>query len=141
MKVRGLNGRDYNIHTHDYVVKPDSSRDRSSHHLRARELLSELYSSYTILEEVKLPGSTQVGKRGYLYLDFLIPLAKIAIEVHGRQHYEFVFHFHKTKAGFLQSQYRDHQKKEWCKLNDIELIELNYEHDTEQWRQQITGRS
>ena len=141
MKVTGLDGRSYNLNTSDYVVKNDCQRDRSTYHLKARDLIVETYGGYSVLEEVKLPGSTPVGKRGYLYLDFLIPRLNVAFEVHGRQHYEFVLHFHKTKAGFLKSQYRDHQKKQWCELNNITLVELNYEHDTEHWRTQIAKRS
>jgi hypothetical protein len=64
----------------------------------------------------------------------------LGIEVHGRQHYEFCKFFHKTMAGFLQSNKRDFIKEDWCELNDIELIVLKYSDSIEDWRNQIDSR-
>ena len=138
MKFKGLNGREYSVQTNKYIVRPDNNRGRSQYHLRARDLLKDMFRSYTILEEMKLPGVTKIG--GSLYLDFYIPNLDLAFEVHGRQHYEFVPFFHKTKAGFMQAQRRDVLKGEWCEVNNIQLIELSYERTDDEWREQIAGR-
>ena len=140
MKAVGLNGREYNIDLKKYIVKCDDKTVKSKYHIAARELLSDMFSGYTILEEVKLPGSRDPSKKSALFLDFLIPNLSLAVEVHGRQHYEFVKFFHKTKAGFLTSKRRDDIKEQWCELNDIELIVLNYEDKIEDWRKQIDCR-
>ena len=140
MKAVGLNGREYNIDLKKYIVKCDDKTVKSKYHIAARELLSDMFSGYTILEEVKLPGSRDPSKKSALFLDFFIPNLQLAVEVHGRQHYEFVKLFHKTKAGFLTSKRRDDIKEQWCELNDIELIVLNYEDKIEDWRKQIDCR-
>ena len=96
-----------------------------------------MFHSYRILEEVKLPGSTDVHRKGVLYLDFLIPQIKLAIEVHGQQHYEYTPFFHKNKAGFAVAQKKDDDKIAWCELNKVDIIILKYSDTDEQWREQI----
>lgn len=137
MKAIGINGKEYIWNLSKYDIKANNTRKRSKYHLRARSLLKDIYHSYIILEEVKLPGSTATHRKGVLYLDFYIPQIKKAFEVHGQQHYEFCSFFHKSKADFILSQAKDEDKIEWCKLNDIELITLKYSDTDEQWRQQI----
>jgi len=140
MKVVGLNGREYNINLKKYIVKRNDKTVKSKYHIAARELLADMFSGYTVLEEVKLPGSRCPSKKSALFLDFFIPTLMLGIEVHGRQHYEFCKFFHKTMAGFLQSNKRDFIKEDWCELNDIELIVLKYSDSIEDWRNQIDSR-
>ena len=137
MKVIGLNGREYVWNLDGYSVAANDARKRSKFHIRARKLLKEIFHSYRILEEVKLPGSTQSHRKGVLFLDFLIPQIKLAIEVHGQQHYEFCPFFHKNKADFVLAKAKDEDKIEWCELNKVDLIVLKYSDTDEQWRDQI----
>lgn len=137
MKFTGLNGRTYNIDLSKYLVKEDDTRKRSQYHLAARELLKELYKGYYVYEEMKLPGSRKPNMQSVLYLDFYIPSFDLGIEVHGQQHYEFSQFFHKTKAGFVQSQIRDRVKLEWCEANNIDLVVLKYSDDISVWRNQL----
>ena len=104
MKVVGLNGREYNLDLKKYM-----RNDRlkvSKYHSKARDLNHQVFHGYNILEEVKLPGSVNPARKSVLYLDFLIPNVKMGVEVHGRQHYEFVPFFHKSKAGFAKAKKR-----------------------------------
>ena len=140
MKVLGLNGREYNLNLSKYDVKANDKRKRSKHHIRARKIINEVYHSYRVLEEVKLPGSTSSHKKSVLYLDFFIHNIKKAFEVHGRQHYEFVPYFHKSKVGFIKSLARDEDKKDWCELNDIKLVVLSYLDTDEDWRESLAKR-
>ena len=139
MKVLGLNGREYVWNLSKYDVLKNDKRKRSKHHIRARKLLSDIYNSYRILEEVKLPGSTALHRRSVLYLDFYIPNIRKAFEVHGRQHYEFTPFFHKSKAEFLKAKARDEDKIDWCILNNIELTVLKYSDNNDEWRTSIKG--
>ena len=139
MKVVGLNGREYNLNLQKYDVKANDKRKRSKHHVRARKLIKEVYHSYRILEEVKLPGSTSTHKRSVLYLDFFIPNIRKAVEVHGRQHYEYTPFFHKSKADFILAKARDEDKIEWCELNNIEILTLKYSGSDDEWRKSIKG--
>ena len=133
MKVTGLNGREYNLN----VSKYNRKRTGSKLHECARDLLKELFPMYLLLEEVPLLGSKDPTSSATktLVADFLIPELKIIIEVQGRQHKEYVPHFHKTKANFFRARRRDNLKREWCELNEFTLIELD--HDDKDWRKTI----
>lgn len=137
MKIVGLNGREYTWNLTAYDIFNDDKRKRSKYHLRARSLLKEIYSSYRILEEVKLPGSTELHRKSVLYLDFYIPTLKRGFEVHGQQHYEYCSFFHKSMADFIKSQARDDDKTRWCELNGITLTILKYSESENEWRQRI----
>ena len=134
MKVTGLNGREYNLDLKKYSKQRTKC---SFYHKMARELLSEIFSGYSVYEEVKLPGSVNPAKKSVLYLDFYIPNAIMGVEVHGQQHYKYIPYFHKSKAGFLQAKARDMAKIEWCELNDITLVELRWDDSIEYWRDKI----
>lgn len=135
MKVIGLNNREYNIHLPKYL-KNQKKTNKSSLHLLARDLLKECFPAYTIYEEVTLPGSTNPKNKSVLYLDFFIANLKIGVEIHGRQHFEYVPYFHKNKMGFANHKYRDNLKSEWCEKNNIKLIVLKHDQ-IDLWRMQI----
>ena len=137
MKVKGLNGRTYNLDLKKHLVAKDDERKRSAPHLKARELIHEFFSGYSIFEEVKLPGSRDPSKKSVLFLDFFISNVMIAVEVHGSQHYCYNPYFHKNVAGFYQSIRRDKIKKEWCDINNIELIVLDTRDHISVWRDQL----
>lgn len=139
MKVVGINGKEYVWNLTGYNVFNDDGRKRSKYHLRARNLLKEIYNSYRILEEVKLPGSTALHRKSVLYLDFYIPTINKAFEVHGQQHYEYCEFFHKSRADFIKGQARDEDKRTWCELNGIDLITLKYSESDDEWRKRIKG--
>ena len=137
MKVTGINGREYAWNLTSYNVDANDKRKRSKFHVRARNLLKTIFHSYRILEEVKLPGSTESHRKGVLYLDFYIPQIMMAIEVHGQQHYDYTPFFHKNKADFALAQAKDDDKIRWCELNKIDIIVLKHSYTDEQWRDQI----
>jgi len=137
MKVIGINGREYAWNLTSYSVDANDKRKRSKFHVRARKLLKTIFHSYRILEEVKLPGSTESHRKGVLYLDFYIPQIMMAIEVHGQQHYEYTPFFHKNKADFAIAQSKDDDKIRWCELNKIDVVVLKYSDTDETWRDQI----
>lgn len=100
-------------------------RPRSALHRAARELIKKKFPTLLVLEEVSIkPRPRQV-----LYLDFYLPLRKLAIEVHGEQHYKFNSLFHSSASDFLQQRKNDKQKTEWCDINGIELIVLSYNQE------------
>jgi len=138
MKFKGLNGRTYTVYVRDYkVVKARDGRGkRSSYHKRARGLLGRMYKGYTVLEEMKIQGA----HTSTLFLDFFIPTLSIAVEVHGEQHYKFIPHFHRNRVGYRDSLKRDRLKREWCELNELDLVTLKFSDDTKHWRKQLEER-
>lgn len=109
------------------------SKKRSNLHSSAFNILTEKFTTAAILQEVSVP--IRYGEK--LYLDFYIPLHRIAVEVQGEQHYKFVPHFHGTVYGFLQSKKRDAEKKEWCLINNIRLVIFNYNEELNDWRSKL----
>ena len=137
MKVTGLNNKEYHLDLKRYIVRENDEKRKSKYHILARSIIKEAFNSYSVLEEVKLPGSRDPSKKSALFLDFFVPGVMIGVEVHGEQHYKYMPFFHKTKAGYYQSLKRDQIKEEWCELNGINLIVLKYSDSIEKWRNQI----
>lgn len=135
MKVIGLNNKEYSWNPHIN----NREGNKSQYHLKAKELLNEIFPFEHIYEEVELPGSkSSLGKT--LVADFCIPAEKLIIEVHGQQHYEYVSFFHPTKMDFIRGLVRDRNKKEWCKLNSVQLVVLKYSENIDEWRRKIVTR-
>ena len=77
-----------------------------------------------IVPNEKVVVEYPVGER--LRLDIYCPAIKVGIEFHGRQHFEYVEHFHSDKQGFLDSQKRDLRKEELCAEQGIALVVFRY---------------
>ena len=57
----------------------------------------------------------------------------MVVEVHGEQHFKFNKFHYKDKLSFFRAQARDRDKLEWCEINDITVVTLNYNETQEQW--------
>ena len=91
---------------------------RSKMQKEVKTLLKPHWYSHVVFEEFPVAGTKMT-------LDFYNANKKVAIEVQGRQHTKYIPHFHgKNKANFLSQKRRDIQKKEFCRLNKIRLIEI-----------------
>lgn len=134
MNIVGLDGRNY--HWNPSANQADTE-NRSSLHILAKDLLNELFPHDRVLEEVSLPGSKTKYRNTVLRADFFVPNRNLIIEVHGEQHYKFNKFFFKSKLHFYRAKARDSDKKEWCDLNSIKLVELNYNEDIDEWRRKI----
>jgi hypothetical protein len=132
MLIKDLDGNNHNWLLTGNMAKGKVS-NKSSLHLKARELISVTYPTMQVLEEIPI----QVRKSETLYLDFYIPLKKICIEVHGEQHYKFVAFYHHNMLNFLKAKKRDSDKAEWCEINSIKYIALPYDENSDQWQDRI----
>ena len=85
--------------------------------------LSDLFPNTQIKEEI------YVNHRGQkLFFDFFLDTPfKIYIEVQGSQHTEFSPFFHQDASAFNAQKKRDKLKQEWCALEDVGLIAINYD--------------
>ena len=127
MNIRDLDGASHNWLLTGNMAKGKTA-NKSSLHLKARAILSKVYPTLQILEEVPIP----LRKNDILYLDFYLPLNKVCVEVHGEQHYSFVPFYHTNKLAFLKAQKRDKEKQQWCELNGIKYIVLPFNQE-QQW--------
>lgn len=79
------------------------------------EALHEAYGSQVVIHK-------EWGIGNGLRLDFYIPSLLLAFEYHGRQHGEFVAHFHGDAAGYQASHLRDTVKIDLCASQGIALV-------------------
>lgn len=119
MIVKLLNGKDANINLRKNIFDKKSI-SKSNFQKEIGLLLKKDYPYDLIFHEVRIPGENFI-------LDFFIPSLNIVIECNGRQHYEQIKFFHKTKKDFHNQQDRDNRKREWCELNNFRLIEICYD--------------
>jgi hypothetical protein len=132
MKVVDENGKVYSWNLYGYMPNSDDTRPRSKLHLNVRSILKELYPTDAILEEVPIPGKI-------LYIDFYLPLRKMAIEVNGEQHYTYNNFHYPNKKDFLEAQRRDTYKKNWCEWNGIKLVTIRFDEDDTTIRRKLEG--
>lgn len=132
MIVKDLDGNSHSWHLTGYIAKGRIG-NKSSFHLEARSLLTNQFPTLQILEEVPI----QIRRSETLFLDFYLPLKKMAVEVHGEQHYKFIGFYHTNLLGFIKSQKRDNEKTEWCKINNIRQVILPYNEPIDKWIERI----
>lgn len=85
--------------------------------------LSIHFGKYTIRENHR-PEWLNTDNGGNLELDFFIKELNLAIEVQGKQHWQFVPIFHTNREGYNSQIERDKTKKDICKRIGIKLVEV-----------------
>lgn len=120
MKFIDTKGREHKIDIRPSRWKRKEDGDgRGKFQTEVGELLVEKYPTAIILEEFPCKGEG-------LFLDFFLPRIALAIEVQGSQHTKFNKFFHKDKAAFMASKMRDKIKEQWCVINKIKLIKIEW---------------
>ena len=60
-----------------------------------------------------------------LYFDFYLPKYNLAIEFQGEQHYKPIKYWG-GEEGFQRRLVNDNDKREWCKKQNIHLLEIPF---------------
>ena len=107
--------------SHKYIADWDS-KTRSKFQDKVKEFIRPAWEFDVVFEELPVLGTR-------LSIDIYNASKKIAIEVQGRQHFNYVKHFHKNRQGFIDQLKRDEIKHKFCRLNDIHLIEIYSEKE------------
>ena len=95
---------------------------RSKFQYRVKKFLEKHWGNHVVFEEFPIVGTR-------MSLDFYNANKKVAVEVQGGQHTKYVPHFHgKYKNNYIAQLDRDQKKLEFCRINDITLVEV-YEKD------------
>jgi len=91
---------------------------------KTKEFLKGIFPHNLIQEEwyIKYKGTK-------LFFDFYIKELGVLVEVQGRQHDEFVKHFHTDREGFISSKRRDNLKKAYCEETGAVLLEIRSEKE------------
>jgi len=109
--------------------KNNKTRKHSSLHNKTKQLLKELFPYETVWEEVKIP-------KHKLYVDFILPSLKIAIECQGRQHTQYVSFFG-NKIDYLRSLSRDKLKRDLLEQNGFLVLEFFENEDITIWKKKL----
>jgi len=132
MKFIDTRGREYKIDIRPSKWPRKSiGEGRGKFQSKVGELIQEAFPGCHVLEEFPCVGDG-------LHLDFFVPRRMLAVEVQGEQHYKFNPFFHKTKADFLAQRRRDKTKVEWCKINDIRLVKIDWGEEEEKIKTKLS---
>ena len=92
-----------------------NQNSRSLFQTDVKLFLSRFWQSDDVYEEFPLVGSL-------LTYDIYNATKKIAVEVQGKQHTEFVKYFHGNRLKFLEQLKRDKMKEDYAEINGITLV-------------------
>jgi len=121
VKFKTLTGSVKNVkHPKKHLIKW-KGKSRSKRQRSVKLFLRPFWEDHIVFEEFPLVGSR-------MSFDFYNASKKIAIEVQGRQHTQYVPFFHGTKMNYLSQLKRDQEKAQYCTLNGIKLVEV-YDDD------------
>lgn len=130
MRYKDLAGEEHKV---NLAKKKKRGRRKSKLHLLALDTIKEISPLTRICEEVPI----RIRRGHTLYLDIFLPDFNIAVEVQGRQHFEYIHTFHKYKHRFGRAKLNDDLKREWCTVNNVQLVELRY-NDTDEWHDRLS---
>ena len=116
LSLKNLTGRTVSRNVSKYVINWDKPC-KSKFQFDVKQFFKLFWQHQICFEEFPVYGSL-------MRVDLLNATKKIAVEVNGVQHGEFVEHFHGHPANYLQSIRRDWKKTEWLESNGFSLIEI-----------------
>lgn len=85
--------------------------------------ITQQFPNLTLRENIR-PDWLRSSNLTKLEIDIYIEELNTAIEIQGRQHYEYVPQFHKTYHDFEEQLRRDNEKRELCAGNGVRLVEI-----------------
>ena len=118
MKFTTLAGREKRIsRVKKYIIDWDG-KSKSKIQFNSKQFLKKYWKYHVVFEEFPVAGTL-------LSLDFYNATKKIAVEVQGGQHRRYVPFFHNNyKNNYLDQLRRDRDKRDFCELNNIVLVEV-----------------
>lgn len=101
----------------NYIINWDKS-SRSKRQYEVKQFLRKYWDKDFVFEEFPMAGTR-------LSFDFYNSSKNIMVEVQGGQHLKYTPFFHgKAKSKFVSQIRRDNEKLEFCKLNNIPMVEI-----------------
>lgn len=100
--------------------KNTHQKNASRIHKKVLDFFKRDYPEWEIIQEkpIEIDGHT-------LFCDFFSSRPfRFILEIQGRQHFEFVPHFHGTMAKFAEQQEHDQKKRTWAEMNGYKMIEI-----------------
>jgi hypothetical protein len=117
MKLKNFYGREVFRNVERFKVDWNAP-SKSKFQFRVKQFFRQYWKMDSVFEEFPCIGSL-------LKIDLFNYTKKIAIEVSGKQHFQFSKHFHNnSRSQFFHSIQNDSKKRKWCEINGILLIEI-----------------
>lgn len=116
MRLLNVNGKEVYKNVAKHIIDWDK-KSRSELQSKVKAFLRPHWEKYVVYEEFPVYGSR-------MKVDFVNASKRIAIEVQGEQHNEFVELFHQNSVGFWKSIQRDKTKAIWLESNNFKFVEL-----------------
>ena len=117
MKFKTLDGKERTVKNIKDCIIDGDGKSRSKFQEEVKKFLKKYWKGDVVFEELKVVGTR-------LSLDFYNANKKIAIEVQGQQHFQYVKFFHGNRANYLGQIKRDIKKINFCEINNIHLVEI-----------------
>ena len=120
----------------DFEQRPDShlnNRGCSKCEHSKGEMEIELYlkqNNINFIPQHKIPIDKSINSSGIAKIDFYLPNYNLFIEYNGEQHYVPIDYFG-GQITFEHQQERDQYVRNYCKENNIKLLEIRYDEDIE----------
>lgn len=99
-----------------------SGGTRSKFQSKVKSFLEPYWKHHVVFEEFPIIGTRMT-------LDLYNANKKVAIEVQGRQHQQFVKHFHGDLLNYGHQLRRDGEKERFCEMNKIILVPIFSEEE------------
>jgi hypothetical protein len=110
----------------DSIIRRNSWCPKCSRYTNERNCIATAETILGIsLTKTRIYGISE-NKHKFIEFDGYNKEKSLAIEYHGKQHFEQVKYYQPTEAHFLKQQQNDAFKREYCKQNNIILIEIPY---------------
>ena len=116
MNTINIFGKPCKINEKKYLVKWDIKK-ASKLQFAAKQFFYPFWRDHTVLEEFRIPSSL-------LRIDLLNLTKKIVVEIHGRQHTDYVKHFHGNREGYRAAWLKDIEKEDWISKAGFKFVEV-----------------
>lgn len=116
MKFQTLTGRIKDVNINKLLIDWDGDFG-SDFEAEVADYLYPFWKNDVVVTQLKVAGTK-------LTIDFFNVTRRIAIEVQGRQHQEYVPFLSGSRSGYLSQIKRDMMKSDFCAINKIKLVEI-----------------
>lgn len=117
MRFKDLNGRLRFLNVEKRRIKWNAP-SLSKFQYGIKQYLKSYWQYHIVYEEMPMVGTR-------LRLDLYNATKRIGVEVNGDQHNEYNKFFHSNnRINYLHQIRRDFKKSEWCRINNITLIDI-----------------
>jgi len=120
MKFKTLFGAERSIKNPKKYLIDWKASSKSKIQFETKNFLNKFWKNHIVFEEFPVAGTK-------LSIDFFNATKRIAIEVQGEQHTRYTPFFHGNhKSNYIDQLKRDRDKLDFCRINEIKLVEVYY---------------